>query len=479
MNKIYKAFESITPNEFDNINEQLKCRHEEVVLDMETPKRKWNYKWVAVMVVCLLVVGIPFAFNQTPKVFATVGIDVNPSIELQIDKQEKVIDVLTLNSDGEKILGDMDLQGSDVKVAMNALVGSMLKEGYIDELKNTLLISIAGEIPEENERLRQELTSNIDQLLKGNQVIGSIVSQTLSDDKNLDELAKKYHISKGKAEIIQQLIQKNSLYTFESLKDLPMNDLNILLSSNDIKEIEVRGEVSTGTYIGEKKVKDIVEKDARVSQPHYLQIELDYDDGLMVYEVEFIKNGIEYEYELDAKTGKILEKDQERSEKEITLNNQTSTQSSSQQSSSQTISKEQAKSIAMKDAQATSITNYKIEKDNDDGVLEYEIEFVNQNTKHEYTIRASDGKILNHEKEIMKSVKLTTTQARDKALQHAQLSMNQVRQLEVDLDKKGYYEVSFEANGYEYDYEIDGNTGKVIHHEKEKNEKRIHCESFS
>ena len=133
----------------------------------------------------------------------------------------------------------------------------------------------------------------------------------------------------------------------------------------------------------------------------------------------------------------------------------------------------------MKDAQATSITNYKIEKDNDDGVLEYEIEFVSQNTKHEYTIRASDGKILNHEKEIMKSVKLTTTQARDKALQHAQLSMNQVRQLEVDLDKKGYYEVSFEANGYEYDYEIDGNTGKVIHHEKEKNEKRIHCESFS
>ena len=281
MNKIYKAFESITPNEFDNINEQLKYRHEEVVLDMETPKRKWNYKWVAVMVVCLLVIGIPFAFNQTPKVFATVGIDVNPSIELQIDKQEKVIDVLTLNSDGEKILGDMDLQGSDVKVAMNALVGSMLKEGYIDELKNTLLISIAGEIPEENERLRQELTSNIDQLLKGNQVIGSIVSQTLSDDKNLDELAKKYHISKGKAEIIQQLIQKNSLYTFESLKDLPMNDLNILLSSNDIKEIEVRGEVSTGTYIGEKKVKDIVEKDARVSQPHYLQIELDYDLSLI------------------------------------------------------------------------------------------------------------------------------------------------------------------------------------------------------
>lgn len=467
MNKIYKAFESITPNELDNINEQLKYRHEEVMLEMETPKRKWNYKWISAMIACLFIVGLPFALKQTPQVFATVGIDVNPSVELQIDKQEKVIDVLTHNSDGEKILGDMDLQGSDVKVAMNALVGSMLKEGYIDELKNTLLISIAGEMSEENERLRQELILDIDELLKGNQVTGSIVSQTLKNDEKLKELANKHHISEGKAEIIQQLIHKNSLYTFESLKDLSMNDLNILLSSNDVKDVDVKGKVSTGSYIGEKKAKEIVEKDAHVSQPHYLQIELDCDDGIMVYELEFIKDHIEYEYELDAKTGKILEKDQEKKKTDTSSNNQKPTQSSSQ-SSPKTISKEQAKSIAMKDAKATSISHYKIEKEKDDGVLEYEIEFVSQNIKHEYTIRATDGKILSHEKEKVRSVKLTSSQARDKALQHVNLSTNQVQHLEVDLDEDGYYEVSFNANGYEYDYEIDGDTGKIIDYEKEK-----------
>ncbi|HCE34134.1 MAG TPA: peptidase, partial [Clostridiales bacterium] len=35
-------------------------------------------------------------------------------------------------------------------------------------------------------------------------------------------------------------------------------------------------------------------------------IELDFDDGIYVYEVEFVSGGYEYEYEIDAKTGRIL-----------------------------------------------------------------------------------------------------------------------------------------------------------------------------
>ena len=36
------------------------------------------------------------------------------------------------------------------------------------------------------------------------------------------------------------------------------------------------------------------------------KVELDYEDGRKVYEVEFIKGGYEYEFDVDANTGAIV-----------------------------------------------------------------------------------------------------------------------------------------------------------------------------
>lgn len=38
----------------------------------------------------------------------------------------------------------------------------------------------------------------------------------------------------------------------------------------------------------------------------------DYDDGVKVYEIEFTHKGMEYEYEISAKTGKILSFEKDR-----------------------------------------------------------------------------------------------------------------------------------------------------------------------
>ena len=36
------------------------------------------------------------------------------------------------------------------------------------------------------------------------------------------------------------------------------------------------------------------------------KVDLDYEDGRKVYEVEFAKGGVEYEFDVDANTGAIL-----------------------------------------------------------------------------------------------------------------------------------------------------------------------------
>ena len=60
------------------------------------------------------------------------------------------------------------------------------------------------------------------------------------------------------------------------------------------------------TTIRTANIKDagIKEKDIR-----YIKATLDHDDGRAVYEIEFRHDGTEYEYKIDAETGKILDKD--------------------------------------------------------------------------------------------------------------------------------------------------------------------------
>lgn len=47
------------------------------------------------------------------------------------------------------------------------------------------------------------------------------------------------------------------------------------------------------------------------SQVTRLKAEFDYDDGRPEYEVEFQKDGFEYDYEIHAETGNILHKDKD------------------------------------------------------------------------------------------------------------------------------------------------------------------------
>ena len=66
-------------------------------------------------------------------------------------------------------------------------------------------------------------------------------------------------------------------------------------------------------YIGEEKAKEIALSDAGVSKADatYLHAHLDRDDRVIDYDVEFYSGGKEYDYEINAYTGAIIEKSSE------------------------------------------------------------------------------------------------------------------------------------------------------------------------
>ena len=68
---------------------------------------------------------------------------------------------------------------------------------------------------------------------------------------------------------------------------------------------------SYGDYIGKARAKEIALDHAGLtySDVSFVRVELDWEDGRPQYEVEFYSGSKEYDYEIDAATGKILDVD--------------------------------------------------------------------------------------------------------------------------------------------------------------------------
>ena len=312
----------------------------------------------------------------------------------------------------------MDLEKTDIDVALNAIIGSMVTNGYIDELANSILLTVENDDSAKGEELRQRLVAQINKILGSDQINGSVLSQNLSEaDAKAQELAEKYNISLGKANLILDILNSNSLLTEQDLVGLSINELNVLSEekANNLNTVSKEGTASTKSYIGKTKARQIALNHAGVSNPNYIEVEFDADDGLIIYEVEFNTSSREYEYEIDAKTGDIIYTNYEPNDDNYNYSSSNNSTSSSNNSSSNSnssssnrsntstssnyISSSKARQIALNHAGATSSTATRIHVELDREDNEYQVEFIYNNREYDYEINATTGKILDYDSE--------------------------------------------------------------------------------
>ena len=410
------AVSNAAPDVLDNVLHA--CDYEKgKVIYMEKKKNRSFAGFAAVAAVfVLLIAGIFIAKNNgfgitNNSLAAVVSFDVNPSIELKVDNEEDVISVKGLNDDGKKVLEGMDLEDTDLEVAVNAIIGSMLKHGYINEMANSILLSVSGVEGYDADALETKLANEVNALLKN----GAVLSQNVSNaDDKLVKLADEYGITVGKAALIQEIVKNSKTHTFEQLAGLTINELNLISENSKLDNIKSEGKASAKSYIGKDAALSAALKAAGLSkdQVKNIEIELDYEHGVMVYEVEFDRGFDEYSYDIDAKTGEVVAYDNEINGKEVEFD----------------------KNPEIND-----------NDDNDDD---------------------DDDKVVNVPAEDV----IGKDAAKSAALKHAGLTAAQVTELSVELDRengKTVYEVEFKSAGYEYSCEIDAVKGTVLYSDKE------------
>ena len=274
-------------------------------------RRRWYQAFAACAAAVMIFTGAFTMFNKSQNdVFAVVNLDVNPSVELSINKDQEVIEAKALNEDGTAILDGMDLAGTDVKVACNALIGSMVRQGYLSELTNSVLVSVRSEDKAGGQEIEHMISSDLNDSIGDSEVIGAVLGQYVGDDQELEAFASENGISPGKAWLIKNLLATGSKHmTEESLLNLPTQELILLSQERGVKTDDSYGSANTSKYISEEEAKTIaLQKAGRTDvQTDAVRAEFDCDDGIITYEVEFTAGGREYEYDINAETGEILE----------------------------------------------------------------------------------------------------------------------------------------------------------------------------
>ena len=215
---------------------------------------------------------------------------------------------------------------------------------------------------------------------------------------------------------------------------------------------------------------DIAVADAGVARAdaRFTEAKLDADDRVPHYDIEFVYGGYEYEFEINAKTGAIIEFDRELEDKKPQVD------------TSKFITVEEAKAAALKRASLdeSQVTFTKTKLDTDDRIPHYDIDFVSGGYEYEVEVNAKNGRIIGYEREreekkpqVDTSKFISADAAKKAALAHAGLTEAQVTELEAELDTASltaHYDVGFKCGGYEYEYKINAKSGKVISFEKER-----------
>lgn len=311
------AVEKITPDVYDAIRRE--CSFDtasQAVSPFPVTQRKTRRAgFLPALVGCAAISAVCLGgiqWNNYLRPVTTLSMDVNPSVSLVLNRKNKVLRVTPENQDGMSILDNMDLTGVDGEIAVNALVGSMVKQGYLNENENSVLISVVGTAREIEEDLRTRVRHSVRQVFSENHFVGAVITQTLSaTDEEIATLAKDHQVSAGKAALARNLAAQSPNLPVGDIIELSVNDINLLLSSGSypLPDVCIQGTASSNGYISNETALELALENSglRPEEVQHTTITTSYSGGHISWEVEFYHDSNKYEYDFDAATGELLE----------------------------------------------------------------------------------------------------------------------------------------------------------------------------
>lgn len=176
-------------------------------------KRPYAVLRYAVAVLCLLILTGAGSYSVYSSPVAYISIDVNPSIELSINRFDRVVSVKGYNEDGQDILQHVALKNATYMQALDRL----LQDAYYSRFLTRDSQLVVTVISERSDAIMEEL--NADERF---QAYGAV---TYSSDKACMDEAHQHEMSFGKYRAFLELSQYDGSITVEDCHGMTMGEI--------------------------------------------------------------------------------------------------------------------------------------------------------------------------------------------------------------------------------------------------------------
>ena len=391
--ELQEAVQNLIPNDlFTRITAELDSKEEGAKMEkvlvrrIESKRTSLGLKTVmqlaAACVALVLVVGGIFYYRGNLMVDRLVDLDVNPGIELLTNQKNRVLEAYATNGDGDKVLSGMDLHNVDLQVALNAIVGSMVQQGYMTKDTKGVLVTVQNKDQKKADNLRKLVVKEMEIALSTEDMNAAVFHQVISSqNNNASAFARKNNISLGKAVFVLNLANKASSLNAKELAKMKISEIAKLVAD---KNIDIRDiiEYDSDDSLWEN-IADAIE-DINEGDDDYI-VATTQQGTTQVVQVQPTETKAVAQTETQAAT-------QTQPQTHAQTQPQTQAQTKAQPQHGGRISADKAKAIAFGHAgvSAGQVRELSVEYD-DDGV--YEIDFKVGNMEYDYEIGAVDGSI--------------------------------------------------------------------------------------
>ncbi|NLC42268.1 MAG: hypothetical protein GX775_05390 [Erysipelothrix sp.] len=255
-----------------------------------------KHKVLTLAIALLLVIGSVFLWDNQVRAIGSIIIDVNPSIEMVVQKDNKVSGVLAKNSEAEALLQNYTI-GDDKEVYQVAedLTELLIQNGYLGlDVENHILIS--GDI---EETYLNSTKAAMQSYLGERDISANFMATVLSDDDDqADDVA-----SAGKIKLSKTIAELTGDLSVDELKNLTLGELFNLM--NEVNQGDDQPVSNPSTHIGIDMAEELALAHLGLNPADvYDRDHDDLDDGH--YEIEFEVGDREYEIDIHGTTGAIL-----------------------------------------------------------------------------------------------------------------------------------------------------------------------------
>ena len=174
-------------------------------------------KKLLILISIVLIIGLISIILYNNRIVSKITLDINPSIEIDLNKNDKVIKVIPINKDAKDITND-DFKGKTLNNTLKKITNNVIEKGIIKENYVSIIIHSEGSIKS------TKIENNIQKYFNEKEI--AVETITIDNITKEDEkLAKKYNISPAKASYIKSITDNNKDIKIEDLSNKPVNEI--------------------------------------------------------------------------------------------------------------------------------------------------------------------------------------------------------------------------------------------------------------